>query len=206
MIGAHNLEARREYGAITASVKDIHIHHDWNPYITSYDADIAILELANDVTFNEYIQPICIAAPKSEAALKTEGLIVGFGKSEYNNIENIARVISSPIHTYEFCTKSSDHETLLTHRGFCGGYANGTSVCQGDSGSGLIVKHEEVYYLRGIVSASLYDSLLGCNIYSYSILTDVLEFYSWITTGQDDKILLQNFLEENRVLKSKVTR
>ncbi|KAL7043123.1 hypothetical protein ACKWTF_001400 [Chironomus riparius] len=206
ILGAHNLEARHEPDRVTASVRAIHVHHDWNPFVVSFDADIAILELANNVNFNEFIQPICIAAPKSEAALKTDGVVVGFGRSENRRIENIARVITSPIHSHQFCANSSDHETLLTHRTFCGGFANGTSVCEGDSGSGLIVKHNGVYYLRGIVSASLYDTLIGCNINSYSIYTDTLEFYSWITTGTDDKVLLQKTLEENRKLKLDINR
>ncbi|KAL7042180.1 hypothetical protein ACKWTF_001051 [Chironomus riparius] len=205
IIGAHDLEARREPSRITASVKTISVHHDWNPHVVSYDADIAIIELDDEVTFNRYIQPICIAAPNSASASITEGVIAGFGKSEHRDVENIARVISSPIHSYDFCANSSDHENLLTRRTFCGGYGNGTSVCVGDSGSGLIVKHEGVYYLRGIVSASLHDTLIGCNINSYSIFTDILSFYSWITTGKDEQILFRELQEEIRRLRSKTT-
>ena len=200
------MEARNEPGRITASVSDIRVHHDWNPYVVSYDADIAVIELADTINFNEYIQPICIAAPKSEAAIKTEGLVIGFGRSEYKNVENIARSISSPIYSHQFCANSSSHQNLLTHRTFCGGYANGTNVCEGDSGSGLIVQHNGIYYLRGIVSASLHDIFIGCNINAYSVFTDILEFYSWVTSGTDDKILLQITLEENRKLKSNITR
>jgi len=201
VLGAHDLDARQEPSRIALSVKSIYVHHDWNPYIASYDADIAILELANEVTFNEYIQPICIAAPNTEAASKTDGIIAGFGKSEFRDTENIARKIPSPIHSYEFCANSSDHESLLTHRTFCGGYANGTSVCQGDSGSGLIVNHEGVYYLRGIVSSAISGPIIGCNITSYSVFTDILDFYGWITTGKDEKILIQDLLEESRRIK-----
>jgi len=182
------------------------MHHDWNPYTPAYDADIAILELRRKVTFNDFIQPICIAEPHSEAASKTEGIIVGFGiieRNGYGNTENIARKIPSPIHSYEFCVNSSDHNNLVTHRTFCGGYANGTSVCKGDSGSGLIVQHKGIYYLRGIVSSGISDLIIGCNITSHSIFTDILEFYSWITTGKDDKTLIQELIDENNKLKAK---
>jgi secreted trypsin-like serine protease len=206
ILGAHNLEVRHEDQRITSSVHAIHVHHDWNPYVASFDADIAILELASDVHFNNYIQPICIAAPDSVAALKTDGLVVGFGRSEHRTIENIARVITSPIHSPQICAGSSDHESLLTHRTFCGGFPNGTNVCEGDSGSGLMVNHNGIYYLRGIVSSALYDPIRGCNINSYSVYTDILEFYSWITTGKDDKVLLQTTLEENRKLKLDIAK
>lgn len=206
ILGAHNLSEIFEVGRTTEAVQEIHLHHEWNPYAPTYDADIAILELKQKVTFSEYIQPICIAIPNSEAALKAEGLIVGFGKSErtgQGEPENIARKIPSPIHSYEFCLNSSDHNNLISHRTFCGGYANGTSACLGDSGSGLIVQHQGLFYLRGIVSSSITDPYIGCNITSYSILSDVLEFYNWVTTGKDDKTLTQDLIEEIRKLKAK---
>ena len=206
-LGAHNLTAPSETQRVTSSVSEIYVHHDWNPYITSYDADIAVLKLAIPVHFNSYIQPICIAAPKSEESLITDGIVIGFGRSEYNNFENIARLIPSPILSHKKCVKQSyEHEIFSTHRTFCGGFPNGTNVCTGDSGSGLIVKHNGVHYLRGVVSSALYDLIIGCNINAYSIFTDVLEFYSWITSGIDHKVLLQNTLEENRKLKVEITK
>jgi secreted trypsin-like serine protease len=207
ILGGHNLDVRNEPGRISASVSDIYVHHQWNPNMVSFDADIAIVKLAEPIVFSSYIRPICIAAPNTEAAVKTEGIVAGFGRSEHKRIENIARVIPSPIHSYQFCVNSSeDHETLLSHRTFCGGFPNGTNVCEGDSGSGLMVKHKGIYYLRGIVSAALYDSLIGCNIDSYSVFTDILEFYSWVTSGKDDKIMLQTTIEENRKLMLNITR
>ncbi len=38
----------------------IHIHPDWSPYLVKFDADIAIFELEFPVTFDNYIQPICL--------------------------------------------------------------------------------------------------------------------------------------------------
>jgi len=67
-----------ETGRITADVKGIHIHPDWNTLTTSYDADIAILELVNEVEFSDYIQPICLAEPGSVAALETLGYVIGY--------------------------------------------------------------------------------------------------------------------------------
>lgn len=158
-------------------------HPDWHPRIQSYDADIAILELDGHVHFNNFIQPICIAAPEFTPSSIVLGLVIGFGKSEFSDVENVARKINMPIHSYKTCAESSDHESLLSHRAICGGYANGTGVCVGDSGSGLIVRHNGAYYLRGIVSASLHGDQFGCNVHAYSVFTDVTKFYDWIVTG-----------------------
>jgi len=68
----------------------------------------------------------------------------------------------------------------LSNRGFCGEYANRTGVCDGDSGGGLIVEHNNRHYLRGIVSFSLYGEFNGCD--SYSTYADILKFYDWIAS------------------------
>ena len=95
---------------------------------------------------------------------------------------------------------------MLSHRGICGGYANGTGVCTGDSGSGLIVVHDGIYYLRGIVSASLNGPLSGCNLRAYSIFTDIMEFTACIMVGKDDKTLIHYLLEKIRKCESEMSR
>lgn len=164
-------------------MKSIHVHPDWNPLVLSYDADIAILELAIEVEFNMHIQPICLIEPNSNLSSVVDGEVVGFGRSERNNYESIAQIIKTPIQSNEKCIKSRSHEYLLSHRAFCGGYANGTGVCLGDSGSGLFIYHKDAFYLRGIVSASLRGGLYGCDVNTYAVFTDVAKFYSWIKSG-----------------------
>ncbi|CAG9812257.1 unnamed protein product [Chironomus riparius] len=207
ILGAHNISQSHEKGKITVGLKATHIHHEWNPNVDSYDADIAILELENEIPFTQFIQPICIVKPGSEIANKTFGYVTGFGKSERADIEDIARLVKTPIHSYQDCgAENKILQSLISNRAFCGGFANGTGVCTGDSGSGLIVVHENRHYLRGIVSASLYGGINGCNLNEYSIFTDVLGFYGWIRTGKDDKILIQELLDENRRLKANGTQ
>jgi len=160
------------------------------------------LELLRPVHFDEYIQPICLAEPDSDAASINIGYVVGFGKSEKADKEDIARIVETPIHSSRVCgTNSQIHQQLVSNRGICGGYANGTGVCNGDSGSGLVVEHKGIYYLRGIVSASINGELNDCNLHKYSIFTDILGFFGWITTGKDDKNLIRELLDEIRRLK-----
>lgn len=112
-----------------------------------------------------------------------KGIVAGFGKSEDSDIQNVQRVTKVPIISYNDCIKSSDHEYIMSHRTFCGGYANGTGVCIGDSGSGLVVSFNGQFFLRGIVSASLYGTKYGCNLNTRSVFTDVVKFSSWINSG-----------------------
>ncbi|KAL7015349.1 hypothetical protein ACKWTF_016409 [Chironomus riparius] len=199
MLGAHNIKQSFEKGRTTVNVKAIHVHDDWNPSIDQYDADIAIIELEADVILNRFIQPICIPEAGSIPATKNQGFVVGFGKSEFADIQDVARLVHTPIHDNRKCHSSHDaFQLLLSHRGFCGGYANGTGVCTGDSGSGLIVVHNGVFYLRGIVSASLNGPLNGCNLNAFTVFTDLLEFTGWIKIGKDDKTLIQYLIDRIR--------
>lgn len=141
--------------------------------------------------------------PDFTATSITEGIAVGYGINENGTVSNIARMIRSPIISHRDCSKSEIHQALLSHRGFCGGYANGTGVCAGDSGSGLYVLHNGKYYLRGIVSASLYGFAFGCNVDEHAIFTDVLKFYDWIIGGGSNTYGLSHrqTLNENKKLK-----
>ena len=186
LLGVYDLKGQFEVGLKVAIVQKVHVHPDWNPKAQSFDADIAVLELGKEIQYAEFIQPICLIPPQSQIASITQGIVVGFGRSEDNPYEKIAKVIEMPIHSYAKCAESEDHHHLISHRTICAGYANGTGVCSGDSGSGLIVLHNGAYYLRGIVSSSLFKGL-NCNVDAYSVLTDVTKYYGWIKTGKAEE-------------------
>ncbi|KAL7013184.1 hypothetical protein ACKWTF_015240 [Chironomus riparius] len=182
LLGFHDLSNSIEVGRVPYAVKAINIHSDWNPYTTSYDADIAVLVLDHDVIFNNYIQPICMTSTDPRIVEMTEGAVVGNGKGgEANEYEKIPKILKMPIQTARHCTeKDSTFQQLLTGRTFCAGSGTGQGVCTGDSGSGFIVQIGNSFYLRGIVSASLGDSILGCDVDSYSVFTDALKYINWI--------------------------
>lgn len=155
------------------------MHPDWNPNIESFDADIAVLVLANDVAFSATVQPICLT--KSQAI--TNGFVVGYGKSEDTTKahENIPKILKTPIYKNDDCfLKNYLLATLSSKRTFCGGTGTGTGVCSGDSGSGLIVFDKNAYYLRGIVSSSLFNQQRQCDVNTYSIFTNVAYYVDWI--------------------------
>jgi len=182
LLGFHDLSNSIEIGRASCAVQGIHIHPDWNPYTISYDADIAVLMLDQDVAFNNYIQPICMTSTDPRIADSTEGFVIGNGKSgQDNHHENIPKFLKMPIQTNRNCTeKDSTFQGLLTGRAFCAGSGTGQGVCTGDSGSGFVVESGNVFYLRGIVSSSLFNSYLGCDVDSYSVFTNALRYMNWI--------------------------
>ncbi|CAG9812305.1 unnamed protein product [Chironomus riparius] len=178
LLGVYDLNDQYEVGRFTAAVKSIEIHPDWNPNIVSFDADIAIITLEEPVQFTKYIQPICLNSPVS-----SKGFVVGYGKSEdlLKNHENIPKIIETPIHENANCfLKNQQLVSISSSRTFCGGSGDGQGVCTGDSGSGLFVIYQQTFYLRGIVSSSLFKFGQSCDVDSYSVFTDISHFNGWI--------------------------
>ena len=191
LLGVHDLSKKINYwvneeeeGRSTGCAKAIHVHPDWNVHVDSYDADIAVLELVNEVQFDKFIRPICIADRKSEVAKARSGTVVGFGITETGRISDVANKLDIPIYDYHNCTEHNiDHRCLVSARTFCGGPADGSGVCLGDSGGGVYVPDNRRFYLRGIVSASLFNAVLQCDVDREAIFTDVTRFYDWIKSG-----------------------
>lgn len=162
--------------------EEIFVHNDWNPFITRYDADIAILSFeSGKIHFSEYVQPICLwETPESPVA--TVGKVVGWGKSEdtSKSHENIPKLIEVPIHSNENCfLVTPGLAELSSRRTFCAGFQNGAGVCFGDSGGGFFIKVSGTNYLKGIVSSSLTQGDL-CDVTKYAVYTDILMYSDWI--------------------------
>jgi len=182
LLGVHELDNPNETGRKSYAVESIHVHNQWNPHTTQFDADIAVLKLSVDVTFGTWIQPVCIAKLVAPLKNTNKGVIVGFGKSEKSAPhENVPMKANTPIRSSDDCyAEFPSLIKLATYRTFCGGYANGTGACTGDSGGGLTVVQDDVHYLRGIVSASLHGTEYGCDVESYSIFTDIKNYLPFL--------------------------
>lgn len=180
IIGGHDINLPYESGRETRSPTKIHIHPDWNPQAVNYDADIAILELEHSINFNNFIQPICLWESPDDPKVST-GIIVGYGMNENRQLQNIPKLIEIPIKNQEECfLKEPLLASLSSKRTFCAGTDDERGVCVGDSGGGMFVKINNIFYLRGIVSSSLTKHDRSCNSKKYSVFTNVLKFKKWI--------------------------
>lgn len=183
LLGLYDLKNNREPGRTPFFVQSINIHPDWHTFVESYDADIAVLVLVEQVVFTKFIQPMCLIPSQSLVASINIGVVIGYGKSEDETKinENIPKILSMPIHKNEDCfLKNFLLARFSSRRTFCGGTGSGVGVCNGDSGGGLFVLYNGVYYLRGIVSASLFNNYRQCDVNNYSIFTDMLNFNEWV--------------------------
>lgn len=197
VFGAHNLSNAREVESYSLSPKKINLHDDWNPNTSDYDGDLALLEFEEgSIHYNDYVQPICLWGSDEEPAV-TEATVSGWGKSENSGAhENLPKLLKVQMQTNEQCFfESKALIDLSSPRTFCVGLKNGSGVCNGDSGGGIFIRVNDVYFLKGIVSSSLIKDG-GCDVSNNAIYTNVLKFRDWIdnVTGNALEPITQGLL------------
>lgn len=178
VLGSQSLFEKFERGKSTKGVLLIHIHPEFNINSPTSDADVAVLILIDKVSLTTpFIKPICMMDADINFVPFHDGVVVSYGQSTgYESAIN-PRQIQSKIHNNEDCSISWD---VASNRTFCGGEWSAFGVCKEDLGSGLFVKYDDHFYLRGIVSRvdGMNDEI--CDQNSKSIFTDISMFTKWI--------------------------
>lgn len=95
------------------------------------------------ISFSPSIRPICIDWKKTDSSSQLKegiiGQIMGTGVNE-NTTSGILFGINLPVISNINCMsmQSKDFKKFVSITTFCAGWGNGSSVCNGDSGSGLV--------------------------------------------------------------------
>ncbi|XP_047657096.1 CUB and peptidase domain-containing protein 2-like [Tachysurus fulvidraco] len=147
---------------------------------TTKDNDIALVQLSSSVTFNNYIQPVCLAASSSSFPAGTEVWVTGWGTiaSEVSlpSPQTLQEVQVPIVSNSDCATKYSS----ITDNMLCAGLAQGgKDSCQGDSGGPLVVKRNGVWVQAGIVSFGH-----GCALPNIpGVYTRVSQYQDWINSN-----------------------
>ncbi|XP_022208565.2 serine protease gd isoform X2 [Drosophila obscura] len=147
-LGRHNLKNWNEEGSLAAPVDGIYIHPDFNSQLSSYDADIAVILLKDEVRFNTFIRPACLwsGSSKSEYIVGEHGMVIGWSFDRSNATQqqlqqqqqssqqhlgegikkatdtSIPKVVKAPIVANGVCFKANSHfRSLSSNRTFCAG-------------------------------------------------------------------------------------
>ncbi|RVE49130.1 hypothetical protein evm_006251 [Chilo suppressalis] len=182
-LGKHNLRTSVD-GVQIRLVSHVLKHPEYNA--SSYQRDIAILTLRERVQFTEWVQPACLW-PDNDLSLKNivgrKGSVVGWGFDDTGVATEELSLVEMPVVDTETCIRSySEFFVRFTSEyTYCAGYKNGTSVCNGDSGGGMVFRIGDSWYLRGIVSLSVArQNEYRCDPSHYVVFTDVARFLPWI--------------------------
>ncbi|XP_018579158.1 serine protease gd-like [Anoplophora glabripennis] len=163
--------------------ESIHVHPDYES--NSSDADIAVLVLTESVEFTKYIRPLCLWNSDSNLnnVVGKEGTVVGWGKDENGNLMTAEpKQTSLPVVSQEQCLRSSyQFQYITSNRTFCAGFRNGSGPCNGDSGSGFLMKMGDRWLLKGIVSMSISEAnTRTCDLNNYVVFTDASKHLDWL--------------------------
>ncbi|CRK96187.1 CLUMA_CG009616, isoform A [Clunio marinus] len=164
------------------------LHPDWDFNHEKFDADLSIAVTKQSIQFSNYIRPVCLPS-LSYDEINGIGSVVGWGKSsEYELHAIVPSKLNLPAINASHCyTKFPELAAFSSNRAFCGGFENeGRSPCLGDSGGGFYFDVNDIWIIRGVISASSFDSITGCDINKFSIYTNIPRFVDWITTTMSD--------------------
>ncbi|CAG9574193.1 unnamed protein product [Danaus chrysippus] len=177
----------------TSDVQSIYVSHYYRGSSLNYQHDLAVVIVTQPFSYRPYIRPICLHFPHNttEMVIKNGdlGKVAGWGLTTVHtdSVSPTLKVLDVPYVDFDICLQNTPdfYQEFFSGDKFCGGYANGTSLCKGDSGGGYAFPFEHNgrtrYYLRGIVSTSPpLPSGLSCNIYTYTSFTDIRQHKSII--------------------------
>jgi hypothetical protein len=214
LLGKHNLSDFDEIGSKNYSVNKIILHDKWEWNETKeekYDSDIALIVLSEKVQFTDKIRLVRLPE-KSFHYLSGEGIAIGWGQSDFNERHSITpNLLKLPVIDGWRCLVTFPKLAIFASlTSFCGGYKNqAKAMCNGDSGGGFYKDESGLWYILGIVSASVSDHNKNCVINSYQIYTQVSHFVERIeeilnkTTSKAARLL--NKMEANKLLGLKTT-
>ncbi|XP_037089914.1 serine protease easter-like [Pollicipes pollicipes] len=148
--------------------------------------DIAVVQLAEEVTFTDFIRPICVLTDLSvlegTTDIDPDGQVVvaGWGRSEIggqNDFTAILQTATLPVRPLTSCERDFDFEELGLEGRICAGAGpNSSDTCRGDSGGPLMVPVRQGvrWYQTGISSFGTGEcgKLAG--------YTRVLDYTDWI--------------------------
>uniref|UniRef100_A0A182PAX3 Peptidase S1 domain-containing protein n=1 Tax=Anopheles epiroticus TaxID=199890 RepID=A0A182PAX3_9DIPT len=188
-MGYHELGLPVEGCTQELTVKRVYVHPEFRTGI--YKHDLAILELERPVRFNDRVLPVCLDTEEEEPAsfYRQLGKVPGWGYTEFDEVSTCLRMTEVPIVNYTRCLASNPEvfSNTIYDGMFCAGYANGTNVCNGDSGGGFVTYRHGRWELQGIVSfTALRDAEMAvCDTQQYAAFVKLRYYKGWIGSVLD---------------------
>lgn len=185
-IGRFDIDDWNNKDYMTPTIKKIVVHPDYKRFKDwSFDADIALITLEQTIDFTtSFIRPACLwnGSTKLSKIVSTTGIVVGWGNDESGVPTSKPNKVEMPIVSKGTCLASQlSYKDITSDRTFCAGKRDGSGPCSGDSGGGLTININGRWYLRGIVSISLFDKATNsCDVGNYTVFTDVAKFLPWV--------------------------
>uniref|UniRef100_H3BG09 Suppressor of tumorigenicity 14 protein homolog n=1 Tax=Latimeria chalumnae TaxID=7897 RepID=H3BG09_LATCH len=171
------LHSQKHHSQVTVMrrFKQIIVHNSFS--ISTYDNDVALLELETPITFSNLISPVCLPAKTHDFPAGSNTWVTGWGAlKEGGSAAVVLQKAEVRIINYTICNEVMNGQVSPVM--MCAGFLKGgIDACQGDSG-GPLTKFEgnQRGFLAGIVSWGE-----GCAQKNKpGIYTRVTKFRKWI--------------------------
>nr|XP_014348224.1 PREDICTED: mannan-binding lectin serine protease 1 isoform X3 [Latimeria chalumnae] len=160
--------------------QNIHLHPAYNS--STFQFDIALLELQSEATICDYVIPVCLPDETEHTTLKEGDMVIvsGWGKQFLRRLPDSLMEIEIPIVDLNVCRETYANLGLrITDDMMCAGEKEGgKDACQGDSGGPMVTLNHSSsrWFLAGTVS---WGDGCGKND-KYGVYSNVLKSLSWI--------------------------
>lgn len=148
--------------------------------------DIAVLELPHELNFSDTVQPVCLPTEDFPPLPGTIGVVAGWGYTSDSGKQHrnpYLLFVTQVIKPQEYCVAKMQGYFYSPLTSFCA-YRYGYDACQGDSGGGLMVLHDDRWYTVGIISYGI-----GCATPDLpGIYTDVTRYVGWLRHELRDEL------------------
>lgn len=158
---------------------------------STFANDIALLKLTEEAEITMYVRPVCLWEENIslESVIGRKGIVVGWGFDETGKVSEQLAKAYMPVVSQETCIYSFAEffSRFTTDHTYCAGFNNGTSVCNGDSGGGMVFPKRSsnsanpIWQIRGMVSISVaLQNQFRCDSSHYVVFTDIAKHLDWI--------------------------
>ena len=147
--------------------------------------DIALIQLQEEVEWNDRIQPACLPNPDKDSFSGMIATVSGWGWSDEvkngGQRANVLQKVDVPILANDDCQrwyKEEKKALIIVDGSMCAGFeAGGKDSCQGDSGGPLMIRKDGRHVVVGVVSAGV-----GCARPKLpGLYTRVNNYLNWIS-------------------------
>ncbi|XP_017047248.1 coagulation factor XI [Drosophila ficusphila] len=162
-------------------VSELIIHNNYQ--IKQFtEADLALVRLDLPVRYNDYIVPICLWSTTNRLDLP-QGLksyVAGWGPDETGTgNSDVSKITDMNIVTESNCGQELPH-VLVQPSTLCA-KKTGAGPCASDGGGPLMLREQEVWVLRGVISGGVINEKENtCELSKPSVFTDVAKHIDWV--------------------------
>ncbi|XP_034292547.2 uncharacterized protein LOC117676845 [Pantherophis guttatus] len=190
VLGATDLSRLPDIAQIR-SIKRIVFHQDYNP--STKINDVALIELDHPVTFNDYVQPICLPLVSLDSEAFSICYVSGWNSSGISAVVYEARANILETMT---CNGSEWYHGGMNPHTLCASLKDKDDhFCQGHGGGLLMCKTlpKSPYYIVGISNLEK-----DCDKVEYpKIYTSVQQFLEWISRKMRSEEIPKEKLDHN---------